>query len=139
MPVYNIAKGLNGTNWATDDIQAMLMRETFVFDRGMDTLNFVLPFEVSVAGYTRQPLLNRTVNINDVKNRSEHLADDITFITNAAGQNAAGILIFKYTGDDFSSIPLVWLPFSAPEPTGPSKSISGTFLNGRIVFGFEER
>lgn len=67
----------------------------------------VLPYEVSVSGYSRQTLTNKVVVEEDVTTGYAYFtASNVTFSSLASGNTVGGAVLFKDTGDDTTN-PLI--------------------------------
>jgi hypothetical protein len=103
--VYNRGKYLianAGANLASADLRVLLVKDTYVFDA---THNFVSDViagakEISVAGYARQALANKTLTEDDANNFAYLDADDALFATLAAGQTVGGAVLYKFNAAD---------------------------------------
>lgn len=67
----------------------------------------VLPYEVSVSGYSRQTLTNKVVVEEDVTTGYAYFtASNVTFSSLTSGNTVGGAVLFKDTGDDTTN-PLI--------------------------------
>lgn len=67
----------------------------------------VLPYEITVSGYSRQTLTNKVVVEEDVATGYAYFtASNVTFSTLATGNTVGGAVLFKDTGDDTTN-PLI--------------------------------
>ena len=67
----------------------------------------VLPYEVSVSGYSRQTLTNKVVVEQDVTTGYAYFtASNVTFSSLTSGNTVGGAVLFKDTGDDTTN-PLI--------------------------------
>ncbi len=112
--VYN--KGLEelgkaATDLDASDLRLMLVLSTYVFnpdhlfvDNG--DANDPQSHEVSVSGYARQTLANKTVTRDDTNDFSYLDADDVVYTALVAGQTIGGAVLFRHTGTD-TTAPLI--------------------------------
>lgn len=114
--VYNAAKKqlLDGDldfN-APDDIRVLLLEANSDVNPDDATIQAVLAragtTELSSAGYARQALTGEVTSQDDVNDRAEFDADDVTFpsVSQAAAEQAVAAVIYKHVTDDTDAIPI---------------------------------
>lgn len=102
-------------NWTTDPIKAILIDDTStaqdeLYVSRMD--GFVTLGELAGGSYARQNITSRTVVEGSMV---QLLCDDPTFSTTGSG-DAVGMIIFKDTGSDATSVPLFLISFPEIAP-----------------------
>jgi hypothetical protein len=107
--VYNKAKYLLGTGTAVltsgADLRVLLVKSTYTFDATHNFVSDVIAgsLEISVAGYSRQPLVNEACTEDDANSCAYLDADDVTFASLTAGQTVGGAVLYKYNAADASA------------------------------------
>lgn len=112
MPLYN--RGMQeilgtGTDWATSNIDLLLVDETYTFDRDD---NFVsdISGEISTTNYARQSMASLTQTENDTDDRVDFDADDVTFTAlgpATGGPTVGGAVIFRNVADTDATSPVL--------------------------------
>lgn len=118
---YNKAKQLlanGGIDLDTDDIRVALCMTNTTADTDNDGDTYVSDLttldEFDGANYVRKALANEAVNLDDVNDRAEFDADDVTWTALGVGtRNVAGALIYKHVTNDTDSPLIAWIEFSA--------------------------
>lgn len=112
---------------ATADLRVLIVRETYtpnkdhaLIDDG--TANDPKGHELSVSGYSRQALANKAKAVDNTNDQVTLTADDVIFGTPAAGQTIAGLVVYRHTGDDTTSVPWCFIPVSPNQATGSAFS-----------------
>lgn len=124
--IKNIAKGrmMSGDMDLNADTMKLLIGMTnTTADTDVDSdnvSNFTLD-EMDGANYARQTLANIAVNVDDVNDRAEFDADDVTIAGLGNGtRSMQGFLIFEFITNDAGSFPLCWGDFASPINPGGS-------------------
>jgi hypothetical protein len=93
---YEVGSGR--TNLVTDDLRVLLLKNTHAPSQSHKFLSEIVADEISVAGYARQQLANRSL-VEDGANHFAYLAaDDVTFPSMAAGQSTQYAALFRSSG-----------------------------------------
>jgi hypothetical protein len=121
--VYNKAAyelGTANTGLATSDLRILLVKDTYVFSKDHNVVADVIAgsLEISVGGYARQTLANKTVTEDDTNDRAYFDADDPTFAALVAGQTIGGAVIFRHTGNDATAPVLFFLDLTDTPTNG---------------------
>lgn len=90
-------------NLATADLRLMLVQAAYVPNKDHRFVNQVTN-EISVAGYVRQALANKTVVRDDAADFAYMLADTIVWATLAPGQTVTGGVLYLNLGTDATSL-----------------------------------
>jgi hypothetical protein len=90
-------------NLVTATIKMMLVQAGYVPNKDHRFVNQVTN-EISVIGYARQTLANKTVTRDDANDFAILDADDPLWTTLAAGQTIAGAVLFLDLGSDATSL-----------------------------------
>jgi hypothetical protein len=106
--VYNKGKYLLGSDTVTlvgSDLRVLLVKSTYTFDADHNFVSDVIAgsLEISVAGYSRQPLTTETFTEDDTNDFAYLDADDVTFASLTAGQTVGGAVLYKYNAADASA------------------------------------
>jgi hypothetical protein len=140
--VYNEAKKqiLNGSiDLDTSTIKVMLVKSTYTanadhaaIDDG--TADDPKSHELTVSGYARQTLANRSV-ASDVTNDFAYLdADDTVFTALATGEMIGGAIILKDSGVDTTSIPIAFYDLTDTPTNGSDITVQwNTAANGAVL------
>lgn len=123
--VNNYAKGKmwDGTiDLNTDDIRAILCMTNTTVDTEANvqtTSAFTTLDECDATGYARLALTSEAVNIDTSNNRAEFDAADLSFTSLSGNATRAiqGVLLHEHITNDASSLPIVFVDFSADIPT----------------------
>jgi hypothetical protein len=91
-------------NLATADIRMILLQASYTPDKDHRFVSALAASEVSVAGYARMPLANKTVVRDDANDFAYMDADDVVWPTLAAGQTIGGAAIYLHTGADATNL-----------------------------------
>jgi hypothetical protein len=102
--LYEIGSG--DTNLVSSTIKAMLLKDTASFNRDHNFVSDVVAHELSVGGYARQAVANKTMTENDTLDAAYWDADNVAFGALAAGQTVKFVVFFRDTGADATS-PLI--------------------------------
>ena len=123
--VFNIAKSglMDGTiDLNTHDIRAALCmtNTTADTDADVDTVATITTLdECDSTGYARITMTGEAVNLDDLNDRAEFDAADLSFT--GLGGNATraiqGVLIFKFVTTDTDNVPICFVDFTADIPT----------------------
>lgn len=131
--------GINGIgdasiNFTANTIGVMLVQSSYTMDPDHNFVSTIVASEVTAAGYSRQTLGGKTVTKDDTNNRSVFDGSDVaTFGSIAAGQTIGGIVIFKNTGADATSVLIAFLD-TADTPTNGS-AVGATWAATGIFYG----
>ena len=109
--VYNIGKRMfvDGTlDWdsANADVRIALVRNTYIPSAGHQYVSEVATHEVSGTGYVRQPLMERTVVVDNATNRVYLNANPATWGGINAG-TISGALVYLHLGANDAANPLI--------------------------------
>ena len=125
--IYNEAKAAfpsGAIDWDTDDIRVALLMTNTTADTENDTIHDLADFttldECDATGYTRKALTTEAVNIDDVNDRAELDAADVSFtgLSGNATRNIQGALVFKYVdGTAANDLAIAFIDFAADIPS----------------------
>lgn len=104
-------------NFASDTIKVMLVKSTYTFNADHDSLSDVSG-EVTVSGYARQTLANKTITLDDTNDRVKIDGDDPSFASLAAGETAVAAIVYKDTGLASTDIPIVYIDITDTATNG---------------------
>jgi hypothetical protein len=96
-------------DWASDTVKLMLVTPAYVPNKDHASMITPAASEVSVSGYVRQTLTSCTVTSDAPRGRVVYDAADPSPWTLATGDTIQGVVIYKDTGSDATSIPLFYL------------------------------
>lgn len=99
---YNIAakKFIDGTlNWASADLRLLLVDAGYTFDKDHDFVDDVVADELSGTGYVRKTLAGEATSLDNVNDRAEGDADDVSWTGINAGTAKAAIIYVQVTND----------------------------------------
>lgn len=139
--VYNAFKQKNAQAIIDLDgstMTVMLLKTTYTPDADHATIddgtvNDPASHEISVAGYVRQALVNKTVGLDLANDFAYFDADDATFTSLASGQTIGYVLVFYNTGADNTSVPCFLHDVTDTPTNGSNITISWpTAANGAI-------
>jgi hypothetical protein len=104
-----IAKAL--TDLDGSDLRVLLVKSTYTFNKDHLTVddgsaNDPASHELTVGGYARQALANKTVTRDDTNDFAYLDADDVPFGALATGETIGGVVLFRHTGTD-TTAPLI--------------------------------
>lgn len=136
---YNEAKKriLNGTiDLDTSTIKVMLVKSSYAADpdhAAVDDGSAADPqsHELTVSGYARQVLANRTVTKDNSADIGYLDADDVVFTALATGETIGGAVIFLDTGVDTTSIPIAFYDL----PDTPTNGSNVTVVWAAVAAG----
>lgn len=140
--VYN--KGLEELGKATTDLDGstltlMLVKSSYSVNKDHlfvddGSANDPASHEVTVGGYSRQNLANKTVTRDDTNDFAYLDADDIAYGALAAGETIGGAVLFRNTGSDATS-PLIAFYDLTDTPTNGSTITNqwATPANGGVL------
>lgn len=122
--IYNRAKKeiADGTiDLVVDDIQVMLVTSTYVPNADHDFIDAggasdPVDAELAGTGYTRKSLTTKAIAEDDVNDRAEYDADDVTWTAINAG-TADALIVFKNTGVDTTSVLIAFIDSGFPVTT----------------------
>lgn len=121
-------------DYLTDTIGIMLTLSSYTMNPDDNFVTTIIASEVTAAGYTRQTLGTKTVTKDNTNNRAVFDGADVTTFGNlAAGQTIGGIVIFKNTGADATSVLIAFLD-TADTPTNGS-AVGATWAATGIFYG----
>jgi hypothetical protein len=106
--VYNRGKQLlatAGVNLASADLRLLLTQAAYTANADHNFVSDVTS-EVSVSGYARQALANKTVTEDDTNDFAYLDADDVAFAGLASGQTVGGAVLYLYNAAD-SAAPVI--------------------------------
>lgn len=92
-----------------DTIGVLLVTDAYMFNPDEDTVAQLAAFELSVAGYVRQNLANKSMVANKPARRAEFHADNPYWASLAEGQRVGGAVFFKVTGNDATARPILFI------------------------------
>jgi hypothetical protein len=136
--LYRLAAAL--TDLDASDLRVLLVKSTYTFDK---THNFVADViagaqEISVSGYARQTLANKSVTEDDVNHRAYLDADDATFTGLAAGQTIGGAVVFQQVTNDADSPALLFYDINPDVPTDGDFRIQwASPANGGVAYLYQ--
>jgi len=89
----------------TDTLKVLLVKSGYTVNADHDTVSQITPGtnEISVSGYARQTLANKSVTEDDTNDRAIFDADDVVFTSLVAGETVVAAILFKDTGSDATS------------------------------------
>ena len=105
---YRMARGEDA--WQTNTYKMALLKSSYAPTaqqiRDLNVVNDLVPGtnELSVAGYSRQTLANKTVTEDDTNNRASLDCDDVTFTGLASGQTVGWVVIYREVTNDTDSV-----------------------------------
>lgn len=90
-----------GITWSSADIRLLLITNGYTVDADDVFVNDLTPVsnELSGTGYTRKTLVSKSTSQDDVNNRAEGTADNVSFTGINAGTAAACVLFVQVTND----------------------------------------
>lgn len=126
---FNIAKSghLDGSvDFDTDTIKAALLMSNTTADTeaDVDTVSAITTLdEADATGYSRLTLASKAVATDDVNDRGEADAADLSFtgLGGDATRDYQGVLIYKEVTDDTDSIPICFIEFATTASLGASQ------------------
>lgn len=84
----------------TSDLRVLLVQSSYTELATHNVVADIVASELSVVGYARQALANKTATEDDVNGFAYLDADDVVFTSLAAGQTIGGAVVFRHTGAD---------------------------------------
>jgi hypothetical protein len=115
--IYNEGKRrLVGAMLGSVDLSALrvlLVKATYVANADQaalddGTANDASSHELTVAGYARQVLANKTFGADLSADFAYLDADDVVFAALATGETIGGAIVFLHTGNDATAVPLLF-------------------------------
>lgn len=128
---FNCGKQLVGkVGFDNLDVRVALLMLNTTADTDNDTITNVDDLtldEFDGAGYSRKTLSGDVVNRDDVNDRAEYDANDVTWEDLPAGtRSVLGVLVFHHVTNDADSVPLFFLEFS------PVKTPDGSDFTAQV-------
>lgn len=99
---YNFAakKFIDGAlNWASADLRLLLVDAGYTFNKDHDFVDDVVADELSGTGYARKTLAGEATSLDNVNDRAEGDANDVTWTGIDAGTAKAAIIFVQVTND----------------------------------------
>lgn len=113
-----------GIDFDTNDFRVKLLMTNTTADTEKDAINFVSNITTldlcDASGYADVQLTGEAVNTDDVNNRAEFDANDVSFtgLGGNATRNYQGVLLYKYVdGTNANDIPVAFIEFTTPIPS----------------------
>lgn len=140
--VYNRGKQLlatAGANLSSADLRVMLVNSTYTFDNNHNFIDNVaagdpIDHEISVGGYARQALANKTVTEDDTNDFAYLDADDTVFTALAAGQTIGGAILYKHNASDAAAEVIAFYDLVDTATNGGNVTIQwATPANGGVL------
>jgi hypothetical protein len=131
---YQLATG--AINLATADLRVLLVKSTYALDADHNFVADVVAgaSEISVAGYARQALANKTVTEDDTNDFAYLDADDVVFAALVAGQTVGGAVLFVHTGVDATAVVLGFYDLTDTPTNGGDITVQwATPANGGVL------
>jgi hypothetical protein len=117
---------LDGTiSWGNDPIKALIVDNTYTFDKTHEFVSDVATGEVTNAvgiGYERKVMLNTTITLSaDVV---RFLADDLTYTNVNTVEVWDALIVYVEVGTDSTSPVVAYLPIDAVTTNGTSVTVA---------------
>lgn len=110
--------------FASDTIKALLLLSSASPNQDVNFLDEIEASEVTVSGYSRQTLANKSVTEDDANNQVEFSSDNLAFGTLVTGETARYVAFFKDTGVAATSPVLAIDDFTATPTNGSTFTLS---------------
>lgn len=100
--VYNRGKFLlaSGVNMGTADLRMLLVNASYAANADHNSVADVVGNEISVSGYSRQQVANKTITEDDTNDVVFLDADDVTFNSLVTGQTVGGAVLYRHNASD---------------------------------------
>lgn len=104
---YGLLNLVNGNiSYLTDSLFLLLVSPSYTFNKNHQFVSEVVSHEVTNSigtGYERKPLVNKTINVDDINNKIIFNADDPFYSLIDTNENLSKLIIFKLITDDNDS------------------------------------
>jgi len=106
--------------WGTSTLKVMLLKPTYTFNRDDDAVSTLATHELSSANYARKTLAGFSSSVNQTLDRAYLDAADVSWGSPAiaAGQSIGFAVVFRDSGSDATSIPLLCFDLIDQDPAG---------------------
>ncbi len=140
--VYNRGKAQianGGTDLDTSDLRLMLVNTGYTFNPDHNFIDNAgagdpIDQEISVSGYARQTLANKSVTQDDTNDFAYLDADDVVFTGLASGQTIGGAILFRHTGTDTTAPVIAFYDLTDTATNGGNVTIQwATPANGGVL------
>jgi len=118
--VYNkaLARMLDAFLVSSRDVRAILVMTNTTVDTEVDAIDYISDFttldEMDGSNYARAALANEAAAEDDVNDRGEFDADNITWTSLGAGtRNIQGVLLYEHVTNDADSEPICFIEFTS--------------------------
>lgn len=118
----------------SDTIKVAFMDPAYTFDPDADDNYDDISASIA-SGSTDQTLANKAVNVDDVNNRAEFDADDVSVSNETISGGTDGVIIYKDTGTPSTSTVIAWIEFSEGTLTPVNGTLSVAW-NAEGIFTF---
>ena len=108
-------------DWEDDDVECLLVLDTYSFDEADEFVSDLSSHECSVGGYSRQNVTTRTVSDATT---SAFDCDDVDFGVLASGETVGGAVFFVNVSDVDASSPVICFVDLTDFSTGQDTSIT---------------
>ena len=126
-----------GKKWMLDvigtSLQVMLLQSTYTPDAEHTLVSEISAYEVSVAGYARQPLQNGAVTIDATAHKARLDADDVTFAGMATGQTVRAAVLYVDAGIDSTCTLVAYVELGDVSSLGDLTIAWATLANGAVM------
>jgi hypothetical protein len=99
---YNKGKFLIGSGAIStaSDLRCLLVNTSYSPDPDHNFVSDVSANEISVSGYARQTLANKTITEDDTNDVAKFDADDVAFAGLTAGQTVGAAIVYRHNASD---------------------------------------
>lgn len=136
--IYNrgIYEVMNLGALATADLRLLLVTSAYTADKDHNFVADVVASELTVGGYARQTLANKTLTEDDTNDFAYLDADDVLFSSLVAGETIGGAILFRHTGADATAPVIAFYDLTNTPTNGGNFTVQwNTPANGGVLKG----